>query len=198
MQPLTILALLVGSALAAAPGSVCNTNVECNANCINSKWTIAAQTDGSYRFVCYPTISDETQYYSSTCNKLNIFDRPYDKEATGVACAKVGGILCTTACVSSGEITSEIDFRNSWDSACGLVGHMTAEVDARDSEDLAKDDANCKRSGGGRRLSGWFGVGRFVDELPKSWRDREDRSFVMVALITYSTNDRTPFRKRDS
>jgi hypothetical protein len=143
MRSFITLAFLAGSALAAAPGSVCNTNVECNADCINSKWTIAAQTDGSYKFVCDSTTQDATQYYSSACNKVIGFDTSYDEGATAKACAKVGGVSCASACVSSGMITSENTFRVSWSNACGLTGLLTASVDAWDSEDVAKKVASC-------------------------------------------------------
>jgi hypothetical protein len=143
MQPITILALLAGSALAAAPGSVCKTNVECNANCIDSKWTIAAQTDGSYKLVCDPTISDGTQHYSSTCNKFNGFGAEYDKAATASACTKVGGLSCANGCVSSGKKSGEIAFRASWSIACGVTELVTAPVVVRSSEKETKDSANC-------------------------------------------------------
>jgi hypothetical protein len=95
MQPLTIRALLASSALATyAPGSVCNSNLECNSNCIKSQWTIAASGNGSsYRFVCDPAASDDTQYYSSVCNKFTFTGNSYDKGATARACAKVGGLF---------------------------------------------------------------------------------------------------------
>jgi hypothetical protein len=145
MQPLTILALLAGSALATyAPGSACNSNLECNSNCIKSQWTIAASGNGSsYRFVCDPAASDDTQYYSSVCNKFAFTGNSYDKGATARACAKVGGLFCASACVSPGTKSSENGFRAKWSNACRGIGLVSTSIVAWSSEDLAKKVAKC-------------------------------------------------------
>jgi hypothetical protein len=154
MQPLTILALLAGSALAAyAPGAACKNNNDCTSNCVESQWIIAAKSDGSYQFVCDPAATD-TQYYFSACGKkipeeMGPDQFFYDQAATAKACKSVGGGLsCDGGCVSSGRRSDEQSFINSWRGLCrekllGIFDSVGYEIKEYDSEAEAKKEANC-------------------------------------------------------
>jgi hypothetical protein len=156
MQPLTILALLASSAFAFyTPGTTCKDNIDCNNNCEGGQWTIAANSGGSYQFICVPAIPDESgpkQYYSSVCGKY-ISVGPLigsgeillqDEAATASACKSVGGVFCRS-CVSSGVISKERSFRESWYELCKakVLVNVGTDVQSYDSETEAKKVAQC-------------------------------------------------------
>lgn len=104
MKSLTILALLAASALAVySPGQKCNTNTECNEECFEARWTIAAQDDGSFASVCDPT---DTKWYHGTCYTDDVRSKgnpQYTGDETSNACEKRGGTMCSRQCVLSSK-----------------------------------------------------------------------------------------------
>lgn len=69
MKLIIAIALLFRLALAKYnPGSTCNTNVECNENCIDSQRTLSEQ-GGAYIFACDPSVADPAQYFKADCQQ---------------------------------------------------------------------------------------------------------------------------------
>jgi hypothetical protein len=154
MKSFITLTLLAGSALVAyAPGTACKNNNDCTSKCIKSQWVIAATSDGSYQFVCDPTLTG-TQYYSSACGEhVPGEDGPerfiYNQAATAIACKSiVGSVSCNSGCVTSGKILDEQSFRDSWHDLCkkkllGVFDLVGSEVDASESQVQAEALADC-------------------------------------------------------
>lgn len=137
VKSLTILALLAASALAFySPGQKCNTNTECNEECFEQRWTVAAQDDGSFTFVCDPT---DTKWYHGTCYTDDVRSKgnpQYAGDETSNACEK--RTMCSRQCVLSGKVADDSVLRQQWVSACNDEGANESDLADQRSEDAAK------------------------------------------------------------
>ena len=150
MKLIIAIALLCKLALAKySPGSACNTNIECNENCIDSQWTLSEQS-GTYAFVCDPSVADPAQYFKADCQKaapiIGALLFEYDAETTRVACDKVGGRNCRRGCVITGSTSTADQARDSWGSACADAGASKSGFNIRDTEGRAESLAECGSS----------------------------------------------------
>ena len=137
------IALLSGLALAdkLPAGAACGTNVDCNDNCMDSRWTIADQ-DGAYVLVCDPNL-DGTLYDSATC-RTGASELTTDLTKTATACDKVGGRNCSIGCVVTQDARSPSVGRTAWKNACaelGTEGYFTTSVSI--SKEMAESFAGC-------------------------------------------------------
>jgi hypothetical protein len=119
-------AIFASSTLAAkyAAGDPCHTNVECEENCLDKRYTVAEQ-DGGFVFVCDPSAADPMQWYIAECTGLNVGgglfpDYRLDQETTEANCkATSGGQTCNRRCLLKGKRTDDEDTRSAWAAGCG-------------------------------------------------------------------------------
>ncbi|CAI7642642.1 unnamed protein product [Penicillium manginii] len=119
MKLLSSISLFAVASLAAKypAGTNCHSNLECNDNCLDGKWTIT-NVQGDYQLVCDPTKDDPTQYYAAFCYGKAKTDRDgettfaegYNTEGTKAECSKVGGAYW--------KRSTQGDVSNSWAKAC--------------------------------------------------------------------------------
>jgi hypothetical protein len=128
MKLLASISLFAVASLAAKypAGTNCHSNLECNDNCLDGKWTIT-NVQGDYQLVCDPTKDDPTQYYVVYCHDKRTKDEDgkpikvepgFNTEGTKVACGKVGGVYCDSECYLSGKRSTQGDISSSWVNAC--------------------------------------------------------------------------------
>jgi hypothetical protein len=124
MQPITILALLTGSALAATIPAPSNTPA-----------------------------SPNTQYYVSTCSKRRldvlgeIYINEYNENVTRRTCKDIKGFFCRKGCITSGEEATRKEFDDNWAKACTkdekIPMSTIGETEVYDSKETAENHAFC-------------------------------------------------------
>jgi hypothetical protein len=133
------------------PGTICQTNKECDANCLGGQWSVALKNNNAV-LLCDPKKTDRIQYYAAACEKMNPDGRELflsgsrgtvDKDLTKNVCKDQGGQICDDGCVVSGVASREEDLRTRWDKACRVDGTTLAAVVKEDSELGARDLVSC-------------------------------------------------------
>ncbi|KAJ5741985.1 hypothetical protein N7533_011394 [Penicillium manginii] len=106
MKLLASISFFVVASLAAKypAGTNCHSNLECNDNCLDGKWTIT-NVQGDYQLVCDPTKDDPTQYYAAYCER---------KRTTHSS----GEITTEKGFNTEGKRSTQGDISQSWVNAC--------------------------------------------------------------------------------
>jgi hypothetical protein len=125
-------------------GTNCHTNTECDANCLDGRWTIM-QNDGDYSLVCDPSAENPTQYYAANCV---LRSRPYQHEDTQQTktCDAVGGTICNRACLFSGERSGEQELEKKYSDACLTDKRFKPIFYTYVTADAAKNAVGCTDS----------------------------------------------------
>lgn len=120
MKLVTLFTFMSTAAAVYKAGTPCYTNVECNQNCIDKKWTIQ-NIDSDYVLVCDPKGVDPVLYHYAQCRTVA---DPYgvtpDLESTRKTCAAVGGKFCNkdAICSFNGKRSAETASRQKWNTSC--------------------------------------------------------------------------------
>lgn len=129
-----------------APGTVCNTNLECNANCIDAEWNVKITlSDGGWALACTRKI-DAAQYHIGTCEVADdiSFDTNFDGTKTNTACGTVAGSSsCKDGCLLSGKKSTSGDIERQWKKACQDVQADAASFTLLSDKDVAKQYYGC-------------------------------------------------------
>lgn len=137
----TAVAILTSTGFAAKfkAGTLCHSNRECEANCVNGQFTFALQDGGSV-FVCDPAVNDPTQWYTMACahsEQDGVFQQIVtDNDITSSACTDVGGQICNYSCVVGGKRSADEDLRAKWREGCGKKNNP--EIFVESTEESAK------------------------------------------------------------
>lgn len=139
---------LASSALVGAkyvPGAKCNTNIECNNNCLGGRWTTVPDGDsGRDIFACDPTTPNPLQWYLGFC----FAPRGRGIQSTAfvaAACNEVNSTYCGgSQCVLSGLRSQDAETESKWTEACKKVGGGRSSIRQSKDEATAKSAAQCE------------------------------------------------------
>jgi len=146
--------LLSGLALAADKlpiGAACDTNVNCNNNCLDGRWTIANR-GGADVFVCDPKNTDSPLYFRGQCIRISTIAgfpiQSFGATKTATACNKLGGESCKYGCVITGSKLAPDASAAMWKQACLGAGAQEIDItspDNRYTRERAEAYAQCEK-----------------------------------------------------
>lgn len=123
LQAIAVLATVTHAAKYPA-GAICQTNKDCDANCLDSQWSVGQMNSDSV-FICDPAKADTTLYFSAHCSTKSVQvgtfggqQEELNTEATETVCKAQGGRMCEFGCVVSSKASAEGDLRSAWESGC--------------------------------------------------------------------------------